>query len=318
MPEEKQNYPVELVKTLEKVVGTLAFWHFPHMPYFIRERGQVVDVIGWQISDYDPNLYSLYFGVWVSEFEDSLQGSPDLTCDIHHMPLKHDLSLACSSVPTYWWSEAQTADFQQYATLEQLVNMVALPYFETFASIGDVAEMVYYDQRFHNTPMEGRLLENPASNFFSFDIEAAADTVDTALKPLVKLQPPFHFSGGYYWRHRADVMDVIVPKYFANWRFVQIKVTVWHPFLDGLDQMPQTLPQGFTQAIWQSFTEQGKDASYLPPAFLGQTKMPHVSLALALEGLRSYGLPWLEAINTKADAYYAMRPEFRKFYPVLD
>ena len=309
-------YPDELAQRLEKFLGVYGFWHFPQMSYFVRERGDVVDVIGWCPSEHEPGRYALYFGVWSVEFEDRLsRQDADLTADIRQTSHMHDLSLACSSLPTYWWEEGDAANFTQYTTLDWVLGEIALPYFDSFPSIGDVTEMIFYDQRFHLTPLEGRLMNHPASSLFNFDIEQITDIVDTTLKPLTKLTPAFQFSGGYYWRQRDEVFDIIVPRYFANWRFVKLQAMVWHPFLDGLEQMPQTVPSGFTQAIWSSFTADGKDASFYPPAFLGHSKHPHVTLESEIEGLRAYGLPWLESIKTKADALSQVRPEFRRFYP---
>lgn len=308
-------YPHILAERLEKIIGALGFWHFPHMSCFVRERGDVVDVIGWRHSEHDSTHYALYFGIWTPEFEDGLsRKEADLTTDIRQIAHMHDLSLACSALPTYWWTEREEGDFQQYSTIEWVIREVALPYFDSFPSFGDVAEMIFYDPRYHLSPLEGRLMNHPASSLFNYDIEQATNIVDTALKPLIRLDPAFQFSGGYYWRQRGEVFDIIVPRYFADWRFVKIQAMIWHPFLDGLEHTPEILPNGFTQAIWSRFTSDGKDASYRPPAFLGESKHPHTTLDAEIEGLRSYSLAWLENIKTKADALTYIRPEYRKFY----
>lgn len=307
--------PERLRQVLARTLTEAGFWSFPHMDFCVRTRQNIRDVIGWRRHEDGSLRYALYFGIWVPELEHTLpQHKVDEATDIHNTELMHDLSPALSDQLTYWWRE-DCSTVQQEVWLEQQLRSVALPYFDTFASVGDVAEMVFYDPRYHNTALEHRLLSNPHAALFNYDIGQVCEQVDTALKPLQKLAPAFHYSSGYFWRRRGEVFDVIVPRYLADWRFVQVRTMVWHPALDGVEHVPDALPEGFSQVAWRSFSDKGTESSQALPAFLGSSRYEHLSLESLLEGLRSYGLAWLEGINTRQDVLAAVRPEFKKFYP---
>lgn len=340
-------YP-RLVQALERMLMHTGFWRFPYMDYFVRVRGDVRDVIGWRL---DENAvpgagrrYAIYFGVWVPEFETSLNRSQvDETSHIRNMDFMHDLSPQAAQRLSFWWKEDDMS-LRQEDILRRQIQQVALPYFDTFASFGDVAEMVFYDQRFHNSDLEQRLMNHSDAAFFHYEMDQASEQVVSALKPLQKLAPAFQYANGVFWRQRHEVFDAIVPHYFANWRFVQIRTMVWHPALDGMEHIPQSLPAGFSHVAWRSFNERGRDASELPPAFLGEPAdgptdkhlssdnaaymgssagaaqesadaFVHTTLASQMEGLRSFGLAWLESIHSRQDVFNAVRPEFKKFYP---
>lgn len=317
MSGQTDHAPSRLVQQLTEQLGCAGFWNFPHMRYFVRSRQEVRDVVGWRRNPENAQQYALYFGVWVPEFEDAWSPgrAVDESTDIRNLGLMHDLAFSELQRPAFWWHETSMALSQQTHLLQERIAGLALPYFDTFASVGDVAEMVFYDQRYHNSPLEQRLINNPYAAFFNYEIELACEQVDSALKPLRRAVPAFTYSGGYYWRRRGEVFDVIVPRYMADWRFVEIRVMVWHPALDGMDEVPQQLPEHFSQVAWRSFTENGEDASQEPPVFLGRSAQGHVLLESALEGLRTHGLAWLERIHTRSDVFAVVRPEFQRFYP---
>lgn len=309
--------PNKLIGVLTPLLEQAGFWRFPHMDYFVRVRGDVRDVIGWHPGTV-PGRYAVYFGVWVPELESDLEGQKiDESAHIRNISLAHDLSLADAHQLTEWWDENNADNERAQSFLTQQVLHIALPYFDTFGSIGDVAEMVYHDARFHHTELEGRLFSNASASFFNYDLENASDQVIHALKPLQKLTPAFEYSGGYYWRHYTeDVFHIIVPQFYAAWRFVSIQVAVWHPSLDGIEQTPQTIPSAFSRVAWHSFAANGKNPSTMVPAFLGESSHSLTTLEDLVEGLRSYDLVWLESVDSKAQVYAAIRPEFKKFFPI--
>lgn len=307
--------PENLIHILSQILTPEGFWRFPHMDYFVRTRHGIRDVIGWE-RNIQTNRYAIYFGVWVPELEQGLSSKQvDESSDIQNKVLMHDLSLAGKNgAYSYWWEESQQNPLSSF--LRRQVQYIGLPYFDTFAGIGDVAEMVFYDQRFHNTDIEGRLLSNASSSFFSYDQELASEQVATALKFLNKEVPAFQYSGGYYWRRNQNsVFHIILPEFFAAWRFVQIKVAVWHPAIDALDTVPENLPTLFSQVAWQSFAIDGSSAEGYPPAFLGESSHRLGSLEEVVESLKNHGLPWLYKIQSEHDVFEAIRDEYKKFYP---
>jgi len=312
----KSSAPQALITILTPILEKAGFWRFPHMDYFVRVRGDIRDIVGWH-KGLASERYTVYFGVWVPELEPDLQGvRVDESEHIRNTSLAHDLSLADTRQLTEWWDENQGIHAASQAYLTRQILHIAFPYFDTFASIGDVAEMVFYDERFHNTEIEGRLLENAFSSLFNYDLDHVTDQVALALKPLQKLTPAFNYSGGYYWRYFGDdVFHIIFPRFFAAWRFVEIQLVVWHPSLDALEQAPQILPAGFSQVAWRSFSADGQNSSSMLPAFLGESTEQATTLDDLLEGIRSHGLIWLEKINSKKQVYDSIRPEFKKFFP---
>lgn len=302
-------YPEHLIALLNAALEPIGFWRFPHMNYFVRTRGALRDVIGWYQGDTSEH-YAVYFGVWVPELEPDLQGVKiDESVDIRNISLMHDLSLKKEHGFSPWWNEKQGDQADSQAYLIKLINQIALPYFDTFACIGDVAEMVFYDNRFHNTELEGRLLDNAFSSFFNYDLESAPDQLLNELKALQRTTPAFEYANGYFWRRLGeDIFHIVLPRFFAAWRFAEIRVIVWHPLIDGITTVPNAPPEHFSQVAWRSIC-----SSF--PAFLGESNMPHTTVENLIEGLRSQGLPWLEKISCVQDVYNAIRPEFKKFYP---
>ncbi|MGL4666337.1 MAG: hypothetical protein ACRCWR_00215 [Saezia sp.] len=316
MFDQQSNTPHCLIEMLTPVLEKAGFWRFPHMNYFVRVRADVRDIIGWHQGS-TSDKYAVYFGVWVPELEPDLEGEKvDESLHVRNISLMHDLSLTEPHRLTEWWDEARGLSEAAQSFVMRQVLRVAFPYFESIASVGDVMEMVYHDDRFHNTELEGRLLDSAFSSFFNYDLENASDQVVLALKPLQKLTPAFEYSGGYYWRHfRNGVFHIIVPEFFAAWRFVKIQVAVWHPMLDGMEQIPQTLPPAFSRVASRYFSADGKSASDMLPAFLGESAYPSTTLSDLLEGLRAHGLVWLEEIDSAESVRLAIRPEFKKFFP---
>lgn len=308
--------PERLLRILTSALTENGFWRFKHMDYFVRSRQGMRDVVGWRRGDEQSGRYAVYFGVWVPELEPDFCGQEvDDTRHIRNMDLMQDLSPACTTPLPLWWVEEEINAAHQEKFLRQQIQNMALPYFDSFASIGDVAEMIFFDPRYHNTALEQRLLDNPFSSLFHYEVEHACEQVVTALKPLQKLTPAFQYAQGCFWRKRGEVFDIIMPRYLASWRFVQIQTMVWHPMLDGMESTPDTLPTGFAHVAWRSFLENGHSKAYQPPAFLGDTTLAHVTLESQIEGIRSHGLAWLEGIQTLEDVRSAIRPEFKKFYP---
>lgn len=308
--------PENLINSLTRILTQEGFWRFPHMDYFVRSRHGIRDVIGWE-QNMQTNCYAIYFGVWVPELEQGVNPQQvDESSDIKNKALMHDLALSGKNGTfSYWWQEDLKNAPDRF--LQRQIQYIALPYFDTFASIGDVAEMVFYDQRFHNTEIEGKLLSNASSSFFFYDQELASEKVVTALKFLSKETPAFQYSGGYYWRQNQNgVFHIILPEFFAAWRFVQIRLAVWHSALDGLDNnIPQDLPASFSRVAWQSFAIDGSSAEGYPPSFLGESTHRLGGLEEAVESLKNHGLPWLNKIQTRQNVFQAIRQEYKKFYP---
>ncbi len=321
----RKSKPLAESQLLQTVAGVLCPEGFQiqrNGQFFEQAYGPLRFVVGFRASQCGGGDRAIFFTVWIPEL-DPEPGNRKSASDAKFTRVfpsfgVYELSPVAPLKNTYWWPLNGLSPELKMQLTSQL-HTIVLPYFRTFKSLGDMAELLRHGvdavcqnvlRRIESEPSYRGDLRAPV-----FVMGEVAEKIRSTLAFLESETLGFSFAGDRYWRRRNGVIDVIAIEYLASMRFVSACVAVWH---DAFEEAPITDPEDVPMMAWHRICTEGidvEDGEFL--WFMGAGDQERTRLG---DAVRAHGLEYLKHVIDRTDVIDAIRPEYRRssYFPKLD